>query len=547
MSQCLTEEQLQNLAAGGLPEAEAGPLQDHLKQCPSCQQLLSECRENLAFMTTFTQAVTGDDQTSESSRVTDSVAGYEIKREIHRGAQGIIYQAIQLSTSAEVAIKFLREGMHASATNRRRFEREIELIATLKHPNIINIIDSGISPAGRHYYVMNFVEGCPLHEYIWDNQLPVEKALELFIDVCSAINYAHQRGVIHRDLKPSNILVDAEGVPKVLDFGLAKHIFDAHETLLSMTGQVMGTLPYMSPEQARGSSDEIDTRTDVYALGMILYKILTGQYPYPVTGTVPEVLNHITDTPATAPSKVWTKEAGIVRRVVRELRYRKECPINEELDTIVLRALTKEPDRRYPSVAAFMDDISRYLHGQPIEAKRDIWIYQLRKRLIRYKAATALAFVCVVLTAAFAFTTRQMYHNLKRQQQTIIHSQELLVTTLTNLGDNELHQGDVQKASTHYWDALVTAKQLFTSDSNNSEYRVFCSNCYRGLGNTDKNNGNLQQAEENYTMALDFLKPAVAADPDNTEYQAKLSQIRDLLAEVRKSQEPSQSSSTSPQ
>ncbi|MHC4672543.1 MAG: tetratricopeptide repeat protein [Planctomycetota bacterium] len=194
-----------------------------------------------------------------------------------------------------------------------------------------------------------------------------------------------------------------------------------------------------------------------------------------------------------------------------------------------------------------MDDISRYLHGQPIEAKRDIWIYQLRKRLIRYKAATALAFVCVVLTAAFAFTTRQMYHNLKRQQQTIIHSQELLVTTLTNLGDNELHQGDVQKASTHYWDALVTAKQLFTSDSNNSEYRVFCSNCYRGLGNTDKNNGNLQQAEENYTMALDFLKPAVAADPDNTEYQAKLSQIRDLLAEVRKSQEPSQSSSTSPQ
>ena len=225
-------------------------------------------------------------QASPSGRHPDSVprgsiAGYELVRELHRGGQGVVYQAIQDATKRKVAIKVLLEGPYASPAAKRRFEREIELAASLKHANIISVFHSGQTDEGRQFCAMEYVRGVPICEYVRHKTLTLEETLGLFQDVCDAVNYAHQKGVIHRDLKPSNILVDTEGAPKLLDFGLSKMVGGAEQTLISMTGQVMGTLPYMSPEQTRGNPDEIDIRTDVYALGVILYQMLTGRVSVP--------------------------------------------------------------------------------------------------------------------------------------------------------------------------------------------------------------------------------------------------------------------------
>jgi serine/threonine protein kinase len=312
----------------------------------------------------------------------DSFTGYTIVREIHRGGQGVVYEAVQKSTKRKVALKVLLEGPYASKSAKRRFEREIELVAQLKHPNIISIFHSGETADGRPFYVMDYVRGQPLHHYVREKKLPLEDALKLFATVCDGVQFAHQRGVIHRDLKPSNIVVDVDGNAKILDFGLAKWLAAPVDTAVTLTQKVVGTLPYMSPEQTRGNPDEIDTRTDVYALGVILYELLTGHYPYPVAGQMADVLKHIAKTPPTPPSHAWSGDSGVTERLAKRLRPG-QCPIDDEVQTIVLRALAKERDRRYQSAGELARDVDHYLANEPIEAKRDSGWYVLKKAVAR--------------------------------------------------------------------------------------------------------------------------------------------------------------------
>jgi non-specific serine/threonine protein kinase/serine/threonine-protein kinase len=324
-----------------------------------------------------------------------SIPGYSDLQPLHQGGQGVVYRALQQSTKRTVAIKVLSGGAYATEAARRRFQREVEIVAQLGHPNIVSIFDSGRTPDGLLFFVMEFIDGLMLDQHIRQKKLPLQEALGLFLPILDAVEFAHRNGVIHRDLKPSNILVDESGNPKVVDFGLARALLAGQDSFASMTGQVLGTFAYMSPEQVRGRTDEIDGRTDVYSIGMILYEICTGRSPYPVDSQIMEVLRHITETVPDPPSRAWSSETGLARRSVHDRKQTLRCPIDSDLETILLRTIAKETDRRYATVHELAEDLAAYLDGRPISAKRDSGIYRIRKELARNRRV-ALALVIVL-------------------------------------------------------------------------------------------------------------------------------------------------------
>jgi serine/threonine protein kinase len=236
-----------------------------------------------------------------------AIGGYELLEELHRGGQGVVYRALQLGTKRQVALKVLLEGPLASESARRRFEREVEVAASLRHSNIVTILDSGISD-GRYYFAMEYIDGLRLDRYLAKVRPTLRETVQLFVTICDAVNFAHQRGVIHRDLKPPNILVDEEGQPHVLDFGLAKPAQRATSEestiqVLSTAGELLGTVAYMSPEQTLGSL-EVDLRSDVYSLGVVFYEALLGRLPYSVDGPLGEVLTRIANAEPQRPRSV---------------------------------------------------------------------------------------------------------------------------------------------------------------------------------------------------------------------------------------------------
>lgn len=320
----------------------------------------------------------------------DAVPGYTIEREISRGGQGVVYEAVQQSTGRRVAIKLMLAGPLASAGERARFEREVRVLGRLRHPNIVSIHHSGALPGGGYFYVMDFIAGLPLDVYVRTHRLDAPATLRLMATICDAIQAAHQRGIIHRDLKPGNVRVDEGGVPHVLDFGLSKLADDPDERSATRTGQFVGSVPWASPEQAAGESDGIDVRTDVYSLGVLLFQILTDRFPYAVTGRASEVLEAIQHTPPLRP-----------RTLRRDL--------SDDVETIVLMCLQKEPDRRYQSAGELAADLRRYLAGEPIEARRDSGWYVLRKHLWRHRLALGVAAAFVGLVLAFAMVAWSLY------------------------------------------------------------------------------------------------------------------------------------------
>ncbi len=331
------------------------------------------------------------------------IDGYELLSETHRGGQGVVYRATQLSTKRTVALKVLLDGPFAGDVARRRFEREVELAASLRHPNIVRILESGISQ-GRYYFAMEYIDGRPLDVFLSETKPSLRETLGLLEQVCQAVNFAHQRGVIHRDLKPSNILVDGEGSVQVLDFGLAKsHTApDARGTTvraLSTPGQIMGTLAYMSPEQAAGL-EEVDVRSDVYSLGVIAYEALLGRPPYSVVGTLAEILQRIAQDDPTPPRSA--RDSSRFGRL-----------LDDEVGTILLKALEKSPSRRYQSAGELGADLRRYLQGEPIEAKRASGFYVLRKMLRRYRLQALAGGLLLSMLVAFLLVFAILYRSEK--------------------------------------------------------------------------------------------------------------------------------------
>ena len=334
------------------------------------------------------------------------IDGYEILHKIDEAGQGQIWAAVQQSTSRKVAVKVPRFQGFGARKAFLRFEREVQVIARLKHPNIARVYDSGVN-RGFYYYTMEYIEGRHLDRYAAEEKLSRRDILMLFERVCRAVEYAHQNAVIHRDLKPSNILVTADGQPHIVDFGLAKEMDDLTVTI-SMDDLPVGTPAYMSPEQAEGRP--VDTRSDIYSLGVILYRLLTGTFPHDMSGSRQEVLRRIAQDDIIKPVFLTQKP-------------------DKELEYILRKALAKEAQRRYSSVQELAQDIENYLAGRPLLAGPESAFYIVRKFIWRHRtlvlglAGGLSALVVALVAISLLFWQAQ---KAKREIQQALEREERL-------------------------------------------------------------------------------------------------------------------------
>jgi serine/threonine protein kinase len=348
-----------------------------------------------------------------------SVIGpYKLLDAIGEGGMGIVYKAEQeRPVRRRVALKIIKPGMDTAQVI-ARFEAERQLLALMDHPNIAKVLEAGTMESGRPYFVMELVNGIPITRFCDEHRLTLRERLELFVPVCQAVQHAHQKGIIHRDLKPSNILVslrDARPVPQVIDFGVAKETGDRLTDMTTLTnfGSVVGTLEYMSPEQSSQRAVDVDTRSDIYALGVVLYELLAGTTPFDRQrrgeASFDEVLRMIReDDPPMASARLsGAGEALAVLAAQRQVDPAKLSGlVRGELDWIVMKALEKDRGRRYQTANALARDLERYLADEPVEAGPSSAGYRLRKLTRRYRnvLATAAAFVLLLAVAAAVST-----------------------------------------------------------------------------------------------------------------------------------------------
>ena len=376
------------------------------------------------------------------------IPGLSVESFIGRGGMGIVWLAEQLATGRQVAVKQIRGASSWSGDTmaRARFEREIELAARLDHPNIARVFDGG-EVDGVPYCVMEYIKGRQVVEYVQQNGLGRREILGIMEKIGDAVDHAHRRGVLHRDLKPSNILVTDEGEPKLLDFGLARGVDDAHQTL-TLEGGLAGTPAYMSPEQARGENRLIDTRSDVYSLGVVFYELLTRQHPYPVDGPLERVLANVSRAEVTRP----------------RLRDRSIPP---DLEMLLLHTLAAAPADRYASAGELAEDIRRFLRHEPLVAGRTSSGYFLRKWIIRNRAACA-AVATLLATAAGA--TVYHWRTLAREKHAALAAEARTTSALNQFLRSAILE-NMQRGN--YQQALEFVRQAEKSDQSADDELLF--------------------------------------------------------------------------
>jgi len=435
---------------------------------------------------------------------------YEGLERIDYGGQGIVYKAVHRPTKRSIAIKILIDGAMATNHQRHRFAREVELVARLRHPNIVAVYDSG-EIEGRPFLVMEYVDGLSIDDYIVVHELPVRQIVRMFLAVCQAVSVAHQNGVIHRDLKPANILVDQEGRPHILDFGLAKDLESTLEaSAVSLTGQVVGTLPYLSPEQANGSAKLVDVRSDIYSLGVVLYELLVGERPYPVDGDRLSALANIV-----------AREPVGVRKALAQKEYADSLvhagDINDDLEKIVLKALEKEPFRRYQSADAFADDLTRYLAGEAVHAKSASRMYLLRKTVRKFRVSIAVvsAFILLLVVALVGVTAA--WHRAERVAQ--IAMAGLDMGSLLKVGSVERDAGRIDQSIAMFEKVVETGEAVRSNDP--MVLRQLFEARHR-LSELFLETKRPAQAEPHASAAIHLAEEMAHRDPNNLEWQSQL-------------------------
>lgn len=366
-------------------------------------------------------------QPAHAEKSGDQIGRYTLIEILGEGGFGSVWRAEQTKpVRREVALKIIKLGMDTREVI-ARFEAERQALAVLDHPNIAKVFDAGATPTGRPYFVMELVRGAPLTKYCNEHQLALKERLELFAEACRAVQHAHQKGIIHRDLKPSNLLVtlvDGKPVPKVIDFGIAKATGEsrlAENTLVTRVGRLMGTPAYMSPEQADPCMD-IDTRADIYSLGVLLYELLTGQVPFQIGADGRSRRDRDAQRPSTR-IKSFTAEQlqqlGLAQRV--------EGPkliglVKGDLDWIAMKALEQDRARRYESANAFADDVLAFLHQQPVSARPPTTWYLVTRFTQRNKLAVGAAAAIVLVLIAGITTSTWMYW---KEREALMQSQQV--------------------------------------------------------------------------------------------------------------------------
>jgi serine/threonine protein kinase len=494
---------------------------------------------------------------------------YQLEKRIGRGGMGSVWLASK-PDGPKVAVKLVRRGMDTSEIL-RRFRMERQVLASLDHPNIARLIDGGSTPEGMPFLAMEYVEGTPIDQFCESRASAITDRLKLFRDVCAAVQFAHQNLVVHRDIKTGNILVTQAGVVKLLDFGIAKLLRTDLSTLeMAQTRPELRpmTLDYASPEQVRGEA--ITTSTDVYSLGVLLYKLLTGTMPYGVSTRDPEAIRKaVLETEPRRPSSVIladdthaipqaTQKIEVRTEETRALaRKRLKKKLSGDLDLIILKALRKEPPKRYLSVEQFSEDIRRYLEGRPVIARIDTPGYRFAKFVRRNLAgvAASIALVGALAGSTIFFAYRETEEKRRFAEATVSLEKQLLHADLEigsaervrdayNLASTILRahperddarfdmaqaaskmgelSGD-QNAAKYYSEALAQLDLLSRhADHSDEEVERAIGSVASKLGEIELARGNLLAALSNFSRALQLAEGIAAQEGANASEETRL-------------------------
>ncbi|HEX2271678.1 MAG TPA: serine/threonine-protein kinase, partial [Pyrinomonadaceae bacterium] len=451
---------------------------------------------------------------SDPERIGTRIGPYRILHEIGRGGMGAVYLAERDDEHyrQRVAIKLIKPGLGGDNI-RRRFRNEMQILAELNHPNIARLFDGGQTDEGLPYLVMEYVEGNPINHYCNEHQLSTEQRLKLFSTVCAAVQYAHQHLVIHRDIKPGNILVTADGVPKLVDFGIAKLLDNGNGAFspdVTATAMPFMTPQYASPEQLRAES--VTTASDVYSLGVVLYELLSGLTPYRFKSRIPHEM---------------------ARTICEDEPERLYKRLHGDLDNIVSMAMRKEPQRRYATAEQLAEDIQRHLTGRPVRARQDTFSYRAGKFIRRQRVAVAAAAI-VALTLLVGIIATTWQARVARAERARAESRFNEVRQLANSIVFEVHDAIHNLPGSTPARSLIVQRGLKYLDSlakdaaGDRGLQRELAGAYEKLGAVQytpsvAHLGDLPGALESHRKAAALREALVAADPSNRDYR------RDLL------------------